>query len=661
MMQIMQGNNNITRRHRETAALAPLSSDHTLESRHPEAAPFAAEGSRERSLHPRRYEAFPRGLLRKGCPSAPRDDGGWFRKGCALAQPYIARGRSGFSRWGAILCVLCASAVNAQSFHVTGTIVDARTNAPLAKTQVGLTVSGPQTNGQGSSRIVVTGTDGRFRFDSLPPGKYNLNADHRGYPIQALDQHEGYNTAVIVGPNLDTDNILFRLRPAAVIAGHITDEMNEPVRNANVLLFQSSLQNGKLATRMNRSAQTDDQGAFRFSGLLPGKYYVGVTARPWYAQYVPRTFAREFIRSDGPPRGLGAVPVPGGYVTTLPPPDPEPASPLDMAYPATFYPNATDSAGAGVVQLRAGERVVADIAVRAVPGLHLRINHLNAPTLVAAGPGAPPPPPPAPFNLMQRFFGGGPTWGVNGVNQSRSGNTSEFSGLAPGRYVLRSQGRDGARTVREFDLYGDMTLDVGDAESAAATVTVTGAIKFDGDLKPDSRPSLLFRNDTETHNALIKPDGTFESRNIPPGEYQVSVNGAQGFLIWGLAASGATVDGQRLEIAGDQPVRLSVVATKGVGAITGYALHGEKPAPGIMVMLVPQNPGDIALYRRDQSDTDGSFSLNNVVPGNYTVLAIAEGWDLEWSNPNVLRRYLPAGTPLLALPDTKPALKLQVQ
>ena len=32
------------------------------------------------------------------------------------------------------------------------------------------------------------------------------------------------------------------------------------------------------------------------------------------------------------------------------------------------------------------------------------------------------------------------------------------------------------------------------------------------------------------------------------------------------------------------------------------------------------------LIRRDQSDSDGSFALRDVVPGQYTVVAIQDGW-----------------------------------
>jgi hypothetical protein len=65
---------------------------------------------------------------------------------------------------------------------------------------------------------------------------------------------------------------------------------------------------------------------------------------------------------------------------------------------------------------------------------------------------------------------------------------------------------------------------------------------------------------------------------------------------------------------------------------------------GAMVVLVPQNPGaNLDRFARDQSDSDGSFSLRDVAPGRYTVVAIEDGWELEWSRPEAIVRFLPRG------------------
>jgi len=62
------------------------------------------------------------------------------------------------------------------------------------------------------------------------------------------------------------------------------------------------------------------------------------------------------------------------------------------------------------------------------------------------------------------------------------------------------------------------------------------------------------------------------------------------------------------------------------------------------VVLVPKDPDSHRdRFRRDQSDLDGTFSLQGVVPGLYTVLAIDNGWELDWSQPAVIAAYLKRG------------------
>jgi hypothetical protein len=66
-----------------------------------------------------------------------------------------------------------------------------------------------------------------------------------------------------------------------------------------------------------------------------------------------------------------------------------------------------------------------------------------------------------------------------------------------------------------------------------------------------------------------------------------------------------------------------------------------------MVVLVPNDPANhLDLFRLDQSDSDGSFELRNVAPGQYTLVAIEDGWELEWERPEVIGRYLPGGIPV---------------
>jgi len=115
---------------------------------------------------------------------------------------------------------------------------------------------------------------------------------------------------------------------------------------------------------------------------------------------------------------------------------------------------------------------------------------------------------------------------------------------------------------------------------------------------------------------------------------------------------------------GDHPVMLAVTVSESATRINGFARKNGKGKAGAMVVLVPADLTAIAsLSRRDQSDSDGSFSLRNVAPGRYTVVAIEDGWELDWSRPEVIARYLPGGISvtvtsssgkLLALPGPVP-------
>jgi hypothetical protein len=36
--------------------------------------------------------------------------------------------------------------------------------------------------------------------------------------------------------------------------------------------------------------------------------------------------------------------------------------------------------------------------------------------------------------------------------------------------------------------------------------------------------------------------------------------------------------------------------------------------------------------------------MRDVAPGQYTIVAIQDGWDLDWAQPEVIGRYLRRGT-----------------
>ena len=130
---------------------------------------------------------------------------------------------------------------------------------------------------------LLTGRDGSFSFSRLSPGKYWLGASNNGFRKQAYEQHGGFASAIAVGPGLSSDHLIFRLHPDAAITGKITDLENEAVPNATVLLFRRDAGSGFLQTYQIAQTMSDDRGYYHFGHLEPGRYFVAVSAQPWYS------------------------------------------------------------------------------------------------------------------------------------------------------------------------------------------------------------------------------------------------------------------------------------------------------------------------------------------------------------------------------------------
>ena len=85
---------------------------------------------------------------------------------------------------------------------------------------------------------MVTSDDGRFDFKQVSAGKYSLQGAKRGFIPGSYDEHEQFSTAIVTGAGLDTENLVLRLSPSAVLSGKILDNLGEPVRQAQVSLYR---------------------------------------------------------------------------------------------------------------------------------------------------------------------------------------------------------------------------------------------------------------------------------------------------------------------------------------------------------------------------------------------------------------------------------------
>ena len=501
------------------------------------------------------------------------------------------------------------SSTSGARFGISGTVVHAVSGEPLPKVEVAI---GPAERPDSVQSMVTTG-DGRFRFENLSTGKYWIAAQGKGFSPQRLDQHEQFSTAIAVGPNLQSAGIIFRMYPDGVIAGTVLDEENDPVRQAQVMLFLSGWWNGTTATHAVARAMTDDRGMYRFSGRTPGTYYVAVTAQPWYSenymsQRMPRSgedLQRYSESSDH-------------------------RSEFDVTYPITYYNAATDPNGATAIVLKPGDRVVADFALTPVPALYLRISGIDTSKGVSA-------------SLSQHGMGQFPVQISQHMNYVKDGEM-EISGIPPGEFDLtvRSWGTKAIVQEKQIDMSDSAQTDLSDT---VAPVSITGSVKFDDEKALAGRAIIEFvsKDAGREFGAGISEKGEFETADqaVQPGTYDVYLFNSGEAVVRDISATGAKVTGHEIEIGGGSNVHLEIVLSHGAGRVNGTAVRNGQPVAGAMIVLVPQDlEHNFALVRRDQSDSDGTFSLYNVLPGKYQVIALASGWGMQWRNPSVLQPYL---------------------
>jgi hypothetical protein len=270
---------------------------------------------------------------------------------------------------------------------ITGVVVDAATDRPVAAAVVTLEERRPGERRRSSAQ--VTTATGRFAFVDLPASHwYFLTAAKPGY----LDG--GYRRADPMGPGAPVSvaddqwlrDVRVTLPRPGSISGAVIDERGEPVVGAYVRVLPQVLVAGRLQWLAGPVAQTDDRGAYRIAALRPGRYVVSVPSvqatlpasaiiRPPGASagtsMSDLDTAREAARGEKLLVDLGAERrVVVGRYAIPPPPAPDGRR---TAYPITFHPDVITPADATPIELGLGEaRLNVDVRLR--PALTARVS-----------------------------------------------------------------------------------------------------------------------------------------------------------------------------------------------------------------------------------------------------------------------------------------------
>ena len=505
-------------------------------------------------------------------------------------------------------------ATSGGNYRIAGTVVSKLDGHSLARARI--TVR--DTKDPQKFESLVTAEDGKFEFTGVPAGKYDLHGAKRGFIRASYDQHERFSTAIVTGAGLDTEDLVLRLAPTAIISGKVLDESGDPLRNATVTLYYDDHSSGVNQIRQYHLAQTDDQGSYEIPGIMPGTYFLSANARPWYA-----------VHPNSNPPDAPANNKPAGTAST------DASSfdrSLDVAYPLTYYSDVTDADSATPIPIGGGERLQIEVHLNPVPSLRLLFRVPDKGEKERIFPG-----------IEQPAFDGSTFLQHDGIRMLSPG-LFEVTGVPAGRYNVGLSGSGVALRMKGVDFTKDgEEIDTSMAE-ALSTVKISVQASGEATLPPHLMVGLRSTSRAFT-GVPLNPKGEAELTQIAAGRYDVQVwDGGKLYSITHISAEGAEVSGRSLTVAAGSSPAVSLTVVGGSINVEGKAQRAGKPFAGAMVVLVPRDPeGNRSLFRRDQSDLDGSFNLQNVVPGSYIVLALENGWDLDWSQPGVIAAYVNRG------------------
>jgi hypothetical protein len=303
--------------------------------------------------------------------------------------------------------------------------------------------------------------------------------------------------------------------------------------------------------------------------------------------------------------------------------------------------------------LRAGQVEGADFHLVPEPSVHLRVHADTSLSLMTDAPT-------------------GRTKGIPSQALQSEPGVIEYVGIAAGRYEVQPAGASQEnQDSQKIEVSGNADLQL--AMPGAAGIPIVGVLQpIPGAPKigqwqvevTDEKGSEYKSARYSLFNSTVnQPDG-FTIGLLPAGPqtYEFTVLQPIDATIKKIEVTGAKLKGTRIESDGTEQVNLIVTVEQISVPLGGVALKNGKPFAGAMILLVPEDGKDLERrVRRDQSDTDGTFRLQTVLPGKYAVMALEKGWELEWLKPEVLLPLVQKARKI-EIGDTPPgAVTLDVQ
>jgi protocatechuate 3,4-dioxygenase beta subunit len=441
-----------------------------------------------------------------------------------------------------------------------------------------------------------------------------------------------------LNPGSNIPDLLFRMVPAAIISGRITDEDGEPIPHVMIEAVRRNTWEGRRQLQIYGQAQTNDLGEFRLSELAKGRYFL-------------RAKVHEYWRLA--PQDLGAV---------------DQGSSAQTGYAPVYFPGTTDEARAVPIDLAQGEEISSvNFTLIPLKTLHIHGHVFDAAigglakecslTLVHHDPNA--------SNLAD--YAEGTTSCEKGVFQ--------FSDVPPGTYIVYAiVSESGKQRLAHtpIDLFNTSSDDV--TLTVAPGIELTGRVLVEGRATLDLSQIHFWLRDREQYfhyggHAVLRADGTLTIENIPEGNYYIDAGGPSTGAAPDTYLKSARADGEEilekgLKVgAGGNRGPLEIVLNTGGTRIDGSVTdENGLPSAGAVVALVPDvdRRTQFRLFMDATTDQHGQFVLQGITPGTYKLFSWKEIEDHGWEDPEFLRPFESQGTRVIAEENGHIAIRLKL-
>jgi protocatechuate 3,4-dioxygenase beta subunit len=500
---------------------------------------------------------------------------------------------------------------------------------------------------EGGDYTAISGADGTFHIEGIVPGRYHMFAERTG--LLEVDKHRARSDGRVLTltAGQEVKDVLIHVQAAAVVRGRVTDEDGDPLPNAQVAVLRQTFVSGRSRWEQAGAERTNDLGEYRVAGLPAGSYYVSVSPPPDF---------KVLIESAGAAAQLQLH-------------EKGPDKPAPTSYQTTYYPGTGDRSQAAPVPLRAGDDFVADFSLTPSPSLSIRGSVVNLPPRSSAV-----------IMLQSRDF----NLVLNGAEMHPDGSFV-IRDVAPGTYTILATIENSpvpmmarqalqlvSNSVEDLRLqpqpggwvHGRMRLESkGGSNKVDATQIFLKLRSADGD---DEALGEFTMGDGFSSLAHVAADGSFEWKNVPPGNYYVELVGEGGtnfdLFLKSATAGGHDVDEAGISVSGGA-VALDLLASANGASAEGVVTDQKgEPVANAMIVAVPEPRlrGRVERYRTTESDQSGRFALHGIQPGDYTLFAWENVEGEAYYNPEFLKTYETQGSALRVSEGDRKTMQLVV-